>query len=238
MIVDIHNHVGIRVGRSQSGAELIKKMDRAGVDKAVIFSFVEQPDDDFIAREVVAFPDRLVGFACVNPWMRDAAVSEIERSVTKLGLKGLKLHPLLHGAQMDNIELMGPIFDKCEKLGVPIIAHSGDSVFSLPIQFEEIARVFPKVTLIMAHAGFMQSVGQARRAAKRCPNIILDMCAGTSVDITDAVAEIGPERVVMGSDSPFTDVEVEMLKVKLAVPDVGIQKMILGGNAARILGLK
>lgn len=238
MIVDIHNHVGIRVGRSQTGAELIKKMDRAGVDKSVIFSFVEQPDDDFIAKEVAAFPDRLIGFACVNPWMREEALNEIERSVTELGLKGLKLHPLLHGAQMDNIELMGPIFEKCEKLNIPIIAHSGDSVFSLPIQFEEIAKVFPKVTLIMAHAGFMQSVGQARRAAKRCPNIILDMCAGTSVDIIDAVNEIGPERIVLGSDSPFTDVEVEMLKVKLAVSDPAVQKMIMGENAARILGLK
>ena len=237
MIIDIHNHVGIRIGRSQTGAELVEKMDRAGVDKSVIFSFVEQPDDEFIAREVKAFPDRLIGFSCVNPWLRKEALSTIERGVKELGLKGLKLHPLLHGTQMDNVELMGPIFEKCEELNIPIIAHSGDSVFSLPIQFEEIAKVFPNVTLIMAHAGFMQSVGQARRAAKRCPNIVLDMCAGTSVDIIDAVEEVGPERIVMGSDSPFTDVEVEMLKVKLAVSDPTVQKMILGENAARILGI-
>lgn len=30
MIVDIHNHVGIRVGKSRTGSELIQRMNRAG----------------------------------------------------------------------------------------------------------------------------------------------------------------------------------------------------------------
>lgn len=30
MIVDIHNHVGDRVGKSQTGSEIIQKMNRAG----------------------------------------------------------------------------------------------------------------------------------------------------------------------------------------------------------------
>lgn len=237
MIVDIHNHVGLRVGKSQTGPELIQRMDRAGVDKAVMFPFIEQPDNDFIAQEAAKFPDRLIGFACVNPWTKNA-VSEIERAVKELKLKGLKLHPVLHGFGMDNHSLMDPIFEKCQELKIPILAHGcGDNAFSMPHQFEEMAKTFPKVTLIMAHAGFMQATDQARRAAKRCPNIILDMTSTTSTEVAMGIEAIGPERIVMGSDTPFMDLEVEMLKMKLVAPDPAVQKLIMGENTLRILGL-
>jgi len=42
-------------------------------------------------------------------------------------------------------------------------------------QFEEMAKSFLKVTLTMAHAGFMQATDQASCTAKRCHNIILDI---------------------------------------------------------------
>lgn len=41
----------------------------------------------------------------------------------------------------------------------------------------------------------------------------------------------------MGFDTPFMDLEVEMLKMKLAVPDPALQKLIMGENTLRILGL-
>jgi|LSQX01.1.fsa_nt_gb predicted TIM-barrel fold metal-dependent hydrolase len=235
LIVDAHNHVGVRIGRSQTGEELVARMDRAGVDKAVIFPFIERPDNDFIAQAVSEFPNRLIGFACVNPWA-DNAIDEIERAVRRLHLKGLKLHPVLHGFAMDNHGVVDPIFKKCMELDIPIIAHgTGDNPFSMPHQFEEMARTFPDVTLIMAHAGFMQATDQAIRTAKRCKNVILDMTAANSVDVSDSVEAVGPERVLLGSDTPFMDLEVEMLKVKLALPDPAARKLVMGENILRIL---
>jgi len=236
MVVDFHNHVGIRVGKQQTAEELVNSMDRAGVDKAVIFPFVENPDNDYIAQTVKKFPDRVIGFACINPWL-PGALDELRRSVKELGLKGLKLHPLLHGYAIDNHQLVDPVFKACQEMDIPIIAHGGESLFTMPHAFEEMARTFPKVKLIMAHAGFMYSTDQAIRAAKRNENLYLDMTATTAWDVTHAVEEVGPERILMGSDTPFMHYEVEMKKIEMAIPDPGIRKMIMGENALNLLGM-
>jgi len=236
MIVDCHNHVGVRVGQSQTGEQLITMMDRIGVEKAVIFPFIEQPDNDYIAEQVKKYPDRLIGFACVNPWNK-GSLEEVKRSFSELNLKGLKLHPFLHGYGMDNLNLLSPFFKVCEKYGRPVLSHgSGDNPFSMPLQFEEIAKAYPDVTLIMAHAGFIWATEQARRVAKRCPNIYLDMTGATMIDMRDAVEELGAERVLMGSDTPFQDIEVELVKARIAVEDEEKRALVTGGNILRILG--
>lgn len=236
MVVDVHNHIGVRVGKQQTVEELVKSMNRAGVDKAVAFPFVENPDNNYIAEAVKKFPDKIIGFGCVNPWV-PTAIEELERSVTELGLKGLKLHPLLHGYAIDNHSLVDPIFEACEKLNIPIIAHGAESLFTMPHAFEEMARTFPNVKLIMAHAGFMYSTDQGIRAAKRNKNLYLDMTATTAWDVTHAVEEVGPERVLMGSDTPFMYHEVEMKKVEMAISDPQVRKMVMGENALRLLDM-
>ena len=52
--------------------------------------------NDFIAEYVGRYPGRAVGFAAVDPTEADAA-RELERAVTRLGLRGLKLSPVYHG---------------------------------------------------------------------------------------------------------------------------------------------
>ena len=52
--------------------------------------------NDFIAEYVGRYPGRAVGFAAIDPTEGDAA-AELERCVTKLGLRGLKLSPVYHG---------------------------------------------------------------------------------------------------------------------------------------------
>lgn len=236
MIVDFHNHVGIRVGKQQTAEDLIKAMDRAGIDKAIIFPFVENPDNDYIAQAVGKFPGRTIGFACINPWL-PGALDELQRSVKQLGLKGLKLHPLLHGYAIDNHELVDAVFETCEKLSIPIIAHGAESLFTMPHAFEEMARTFPNVKLVMAHAGFMYSSDQAIRAAKRNKNLYLDMTATTAWDVTHAVEEVEPARVLMGSDTPFMYYEVEIKKVEMAISDPKVRKMVMGENALRLLDM-
>ena len=64
------------------------------------------------------------GFASVDPHKGEQAVDELERAVSELGLKGLKLHPI-HQAFFPSDDAFRPLFDKCEELGVPVLIHSG-----------------------------------------------------------------------------------------------------------------
>jgi uncharacterized protein len=43
LVIDAHNHVGVRHGAKQLGADLVAKMDQTGVDKAVMFPFSLPP---------------------------------------------------------------------------------------------------------------------------------------------------------------------------------------------------
>lgn len=72
---------------------------------------------------------------------------------------------------------------------------------------------------------------------KKYPNIYIE----TSTSITScgqiemAVRELGPERVVFGSDSPMLDPSVQRAKITGADIPAEVQAKILGQNMARIL---
>jgi predicted TIM-barrel fold metal-dependent hydrolase len=50
-------------------------------------------DNEYVAKSVKKYPNMLIGFALVDPQRGREAAEELKRCVTKLGIKGLKLHP-------------------------------------------------------------------------------------------------------------------------------------------------
>ncbi len=237
MIIDGHVHIGIRLGLGQSIEKLIDKMDRENVDKSIVFNMVEVIDDnDYTAKAMETYPDRLIGFATINPRHANAR-EELIRSMKVLGLKGVKLHPTLHGYSFSDHLLLDPILEICTQFKVPIIGHGADDVFSVPLAYEEMARSFPKIPFVIAHMGAFFLSDQAIMVAKRTKNIFLGTEGAMMKHIQDAVNEVGAEKVVMGSDSPTHTTTLEMDKIKVAVGDSAKQKLITGDNWARLLKL-
>jgi predicted TIM-barrel fold metal-dependent hydrolase len=80
--------------RLSSAEDLISAMDRDSVDQAVVFGFgwrdmdLCRRDNDYVIESVARYPDRLVGFAIVNPQDSSEAVREIERCAMA-GLRGV-----------------------------------------------------------------------------------------------------------------------------------------------------
>lgn len=237
-VIDAHNHVGIRHGACQTGVQLIQKMNKAGVDKAVIFPFVEgEFFNDIIVEYVNESPDRLIPFCSVNPWLMGDAIKELERCLGDMKFKGIKLHPTLHGFHLSDHQLVDPIFEIAQKYNVPIISHGASDLYNAPPEFAEIARSFPKVDLIMAHCGFFWSVDQAIQYAKNLPNLYLEASRVPVFELTQAVNELGAEKVIWGTDSPFVDYEWEYIKMKRVTDSKDALALIVGGNIARLLNL-
>ena len=214
-------------------------MDRARVDRAVMFPFVENVDskyNDWIADTAARYPDRLIGFAAVNPWHAGAA-DEVRRAATQKGLRGLKLHPFLHGYSLATHELMDPIFQACRDVNIPLLIHGGDNWSNMPYQFDEMARTFPDVTMVMAHMGTWAGVYDALQVAQVRPNILLGTAMALANFIVDGVKLVGPDRVVMETDSPAGTFETEMAKIEHALPDRAVRELVMGGNLARVLGI-
>lgn len=234
MIID--GHVHLSEPDPWGVEELIKSMDEDSVDKSIVFSFPWDLDNDYIADAVRRFPDRLIGFSHVNLNNRNAK-EEIIRSVEVLGLKGVKLHPFIHGYAPSNHQLLDPILKLCAKLELPIVIHGGDDLFTHPFEIEEMAKPFPEVTVVMAHMGFMFLTNQARMVAKRNENILVDTAGVVQGEITVSVEELGAHKVVMGTDSPppGESIKLTLIKIEMAVPNEDERKLVLGDNYAKLL---
>lgn len=78
--------------------------------------------NDAIAAAVRAHPDRLVGLATLPLQAPEAAVAEVGRAITELGLRGVYLGTNVRGADLDDPSLT-PVFARIAALGVPVFLH-------------------------------------------------------------------------------------------------------------------
>ncbi|MCI1674020.1 MAG: amidohydrolase family protein [Bifidobacterium tibiigranuli] len=214
---------------------IFTSMDSAGVDMAMICSLAQRIENDFIAQTCRQYPDRFFGFGQVRP-NEDDAVDEIHH-ISQLGLRGLKLHPSLHGYLFSDHGLLDPVFAACEEEGLMVIVNALDDAFVSPFGIEEIARGFPHVPTIIAHMGAVWNVPDSIIVAERNPNIYLDTSATMLIDVRNAYARLGAQKILMGTEWPANDFDMERLKIRKAVPKECDRALIEGGNIARLLGL-
>jgi predicted TIM-barrel fold metal-dependent hydrolase len=141
----------------------------AGVDKFVALAALsEGVPNDYVAMIKEKYPDKIMGFASVNPCVRmprgsdrvPACVKELERAINDLKLEGLKLYPTYENYSPDDFGLVGPIYEKAEEVDIPVLIHQAwapvnDSRmrYALPHLLDDVARNFKKLKLIVAHFG-------------------------------------------------------------------------------------
>ena len=86
--------------------------------------------NDKLAGIVNKYPKRFAAFSSI-PWQDPtAAVTELERAVKELGLKGIKMDGTVNGEYLD-AKKYWPIFKKAEELGTPIFIHVEDARVSI-----------------------------------------------------------------------------------------------------------
>jgi predicted TIM-barrel fold metal-dependent hydrolase len=244
--IDAFTFVGQSLlGSGQTPAELLAKMDAAHVERAIICPLKPPgyhlgPANDLVA-EAVAREPRLTGLARVDPNQQEQAIRELERASSDLGLKGLFLHPWeetfrINGPRVD------PLLTRCAELELPVLIASGYPWVSEAAQVGDLARRFPGVTLIMTHGGQINisGLGQADAlgALRRHANVCMETSGVYRQDFLEDVAtQIGPERVLFGSNSPFMDMRLEVARARWANLAEDSKMQILAGNAQRIFKL-
>src|SRR4051794_22911316 len=252
MIIDAYNTTQDRRGRSDylTGARpgqapppyvpfdprrILDRMDAAGVDMAMVCSLAQRIENDFLVKLVEAHPKRLFGFGQVMP-QADDVLDEIAR-IAESGLSGLKLHPSLHGYHAADHGLLDPVFEACAKHGLPVLINALDDSFCAPLAIEEVVRNHPNVPTIIAHMGAVWNVPEAIIVAERQPHVYLETSATLLSDVKRAYGRLGAEKILMGSEWPGSDFDLERMKIAKAVEDEKDRALIEGGNMARLLGL-
>ena len=243
MIIDAYNNVWQAGGTSDyltsesyTPEDMIEAMDVAGVDVAVGCSLGQMIDNEFIAATVAKSQGRIVGFGQVNPRSTDA-VEIVRHCAVDLGLKGLKLHPTMHGYHFADHGLLDPIFQAADETGLVVLVNALDDPFCAPLSIEEIAKGFPNTPVLIAHMGTVWNLNEAILVAQRNPNIYLETSGAQLLEVKLAYRALGPDQIVMGTDWPGNDFDLERAKIKRAIPDPDHRAKVEGENLARLLGL-
>jgi 2,3-dihydroxybenzoate decarboxylase len=90
-------------------------------DAATAVALAESFNDQ-LCESIAKHPDRFSGLAAIAPQNPLAAAKELERAVTRLGLKGAIVNSHTQGEYLDD-EKFWDIFAAAEALGVPVYIH-------------------------------------------------------------------------------------------------------------------
>lgn len=242
MIIDAYNNIwkasgtsDYLTGESYTADDLIGYLDEAGVDMAVGCSLGQAIDNDYIAEVVNTYPERFIGFGGVNPRLPGAVESVAE--IAKLGLKGIKLHPTLHGYHFADHGLLDSIFKAATDEGLVILVNALDDPWCAPLSIEEISRNFPEAPVLIAHMGTVWNTTEALIVSERNPHIYLETSSTQLLEVQAAYKRVGPEKIIMGTDWPGSHPILERAKIARAIPSDADRALIEGDNLARLLRL-
>jgi predicted TIM-barrel fold metal-dependent hydrolase len=244
MIIDAYGHIWkanplapeVFMHQAMTPERYLEEMDRHGIDLAVICPLGQDIDNEYIAESIQKYPDRLIGFMEVNP--RDPGAPHVMRRFAReYGLKGLKLHPTMMGHTVSSHPLMDPVFAACSELGLVVYGHCMHDFWTVPLQYEEMARTFPDVPLILGHMGIIWSVAEAAMVARRNPNVYLETSLVSLRSVKIGIQGAGAEKVVMGTDWPANDFDLQLEMTRRATASEEEFGQVAGGNLARLLKL-
>jgi len=249
MIIDADCHISSHKfdGLAITADELIAQMDRAGVDKALVwlkppYDKNIEPENHAIFEATRRYPARLLPFGWANPRLGDAATrATIQRGFEEYGFLGFKFNGAQDNYVIDSDAIL-PFVEFAATYKRPLAFHIGSDFFenTHPYRLGNLAARFPETRFLMIHMGgaAVPSLDLAAiETVARYPNITIIASAIPEIPILNALKQLGAERVCFGSDTPFRlmHVQLAMLRALMRDMDGAEQALVLGGNLLRML---
>ena len=253
MIIDADTHISPTAedGHAIPYEELLRRMDRSGVDRALVWlrpPYMREisASNQYVYQAVKAHSRRLYGFGWADPHLGlDRAKDEIKRCVDEYGFYGVKLNGAQNSFYIDDPKLSMPLIECIAASGKALAFHVGTDAFEQthPFRVAKIARKFPELPILMVHmggVGFADLTNAAIEMAEECPNLTLIGSGVRYEAVFTAIQRLGAQRVCFGSDTPFAFMHVCVAAYHALLNDeisAAEQEMVMGGNIARVLNL-
>ena len=242
--------------RLATADDLLQSMAEAGVDASVALNFAWQDaslcrrTNDYILEAASASGGRLIPFCSfVNSSEREAR-DEIERCVG-LGARGLgELRPENTGCDLTDGWEGELLAWAARDLKLPLLLHVTEPVghaypgkegLRLESMYSFIEK-WPKACVVAAHwGGGLPVYALMPRVQKMISHTYFDTAATHLLYRPEiyrqAASLVGIERIVFGSDYPYLSQLHCIQHVQRAPLSEEERRLVLGGNAARLLGL-
>lgn len=230
--------------------DFIKELDDTGIEKVVLQGrhgmglYVENQElFDLVDKD----PDRFIAFPFFDPLEGQKALDEIDTLIINGKGKGAALEPGLPeagklGYKFDDPRVY-PFYKKLEKNDIPILlTYSFLALEELdtdsPRQLDKVAKDFPNLKIVVAHAGWPWTLESIAIAFRR-PNIFLspDTYATRgpgAQDYITAAKTILKDKIIFGSSYPIIPIDqtVELIKNDWGLDEETLEK-VLYKNALR-----
>jgi uncharacterized protein len=248
-IWDLHCHLSGVPGRTPAERleSLVKYADRLGIHRLCVFMGMTwdydpapekfRAENDEVLEALRSRSHRAFGFVYLNPKHQEASLRELNRCVRDGPMVGVKLWV----AQRCNAPELDAIIQRAGQLQALVYQHTWLKVGgnlpgeSTPFDLAELAARHPHIPIVCGHSGGDWERGL--RAIRPHPNVYADLAGGDpTAGITEmAVAELGAERVLYGSDAGGRDFASQLAKVLDANIPESAKQLILAGNLKRLL---
>jgi predicted TIM-barrel fold metal-dependent hydrolase len=236
------------VGRILTPEGIVRYLRENGVDYAVALAELSPITTGVLSNEAVAElchqVDCLIPFCNINPFLVADLPGELERYVAEMGFRGLKLYPTYHHFYANDSRLY-PLYAKAQELRIPVMVHTGSSVFrgarlkyGDPLYMDDVAVDFPDLTLLLVHGGRGFWYDRAYFLTKLHANVYLEISGLPPQKLLSYFPELErvADKVVFGSDWPGMPYIKRNIEIIRGLPlREETKEKILGGNAARIL---
>jgi predicted TIM-barrel fold metal-dependent hydrolase len=194
--------------------------------------------NDFLLGLQRAHPDRIRGYAVVNPNFTDHALAELARCLDA-GMIGIKLA----ASRRADDPLLDPICRVAAERSVPVLHHiwqhrrreyAGQEA-SDATELSALARRHPRVNFLLAHISGGGDWIHSLAALRHVPNVFVDL-SGSGVDggmLEECIEAVGVDRLLWGCDLTIDTGWAKLRYLEHLLPEPEVEQ-IKWRNATRI----
>jgi uncharacterized protein len=189
--------------------------------------------------------DQLIPFASINSSLTVNMRSELKRLLDE-GFRGLKFYPTYQHFYPNDSSFY-PLYALAEELQIPVMFHTGSSVFKGarlkygdPLYLDDVAVDFPDMKIILVHGGRGFWYDRAFFLTKIHPNVYMEVAGLPPQKLMDYFPDLEKiaHKVIFGSDWPgVTDLKNNIEIIRQLPFSEKVKDQILGGTAAALLNM-
>jgi uncharacterized protein len=235
--------------------DFMREMEESGVSLAVLHAEYAYGDVALLNRTVSEFvrklPDKLLGFAGIDPTASKDPVADLDRYVNEFGMRGLNLQTCVQGWYANDKRLY-PLYSYCQDKKIPVAIHTSVNFmtnrkidYGHPLHLDEIACKFRDLIVVANHGGWPW-VTEMVAVAWKHPNVFIELGGISPKYIAKPGSGWEPiltygnsvlqDQILFATDSliPYGRVlkEIDQLPLKDSV-----KEKLLCANATRVLRL-
>ena len=229
----------------KSCKELVKSMDKCGIDQAVVMSLRGmlldwRAGNDETLRETQRFPDRLIPTATISPFTGGNA-AEVQKLADQ-SFRILRLYPSFHSYQLDS-NFTDEICQAASRYHITVMMPTRPMMNwrfqPVPLAaIQQIVQRHPETSFIVSGPNYLAEHQTLARLMKQCNNVAYEISCMQGFGAISALAKtVGFDRLLFGTGALLNYPACNVAKLAHADLPADQKSAVASDNAVRWLRL-